>query len=86
MKTLQYVPHQLNHNSIITYYYNWKSYNYKSNEGLDGVYWLLINGLIFCWLLIFGLKFYWLLIFQLQILTIKAIKDIEKQRKILITD
>ena len=21
-------------------------------EGLDGVYWLLINGLIFCWLLI----------------------------------
>ena len=34
-------------------------------EGLDGVYWLLINGLIFCWLLIFGLKFYWLLIFLL---------------------
>ena len=33
------------------------------DEGLDGVYWLLINGLIFCWLLIFGLKFYWLLIF-----------------------
>ena len=33
------------------------------HEGLDGVYWLLINGLIFCWLLIFGQKFYWLLIF-----------------------
>ena len=55
-------------------------------EGLDGVYWLLINGLIFCWLLIFGLKFYWLLIFLLYNLTIKAIKDIQKQRKILIID
>ena len=36
-----------------------------SLEGLDGVYWLLINCLIFCWLLIFGVKFYWLLIFLL---------------------
>ena len=56
------------------------------HEGLDGVYWLLINGLIFCWLLIFGLKFYWLLIVLLYNLTIKLIKDIEKQGKILITD
>ena len=55
-------------------------------EGLDGVYWLLINGLIFCWLLIFCLKFYWLLIILLQNLTIKTVKDIEKQTKLLITD
>ena len=33
---------------------------YMIFEGLDGVYWLVINGLIFCWLLIICLKFYWI--------------------------
>ena len=69
--------------AIFPWWIHMKFQNLSMHEGLDGVYWLLINGLIFCWLLIFGLKFYWLLIFLLQNLTIKAIKDIEKQQKIL---
>ena len=66
---------------------NQMQYGPETNyEGLDRVYWLLINGLIFCWLLIFRLKIHWLMIIMLSNLTMKAVKYIKKQKTLLITD